>query len=347
MRDVDTGFLCFNDFLLPVSKIYRQRGGFNSEVLHSHQENGDKKIIKRIGDKRGGFTIARAEEIAGDIIEYQKKLSDLGVVMPAIEKISIEYNYLEKQSAMVLMETKWVGFDAEMYIEKTNDRGYISKLVEDIYGVLRLVFDNRVSGLETLVGIDPKPSNFTIDGNGKVWYVDPFPPRYRKNGKPIIEWFDLKTQLGNELGYFKYFDVRGIVLGFMEQLGRIKPSLKILFEEYVLREFADAGLSYLKKDFFAEFQNTPWRKFHDVLGKDCVDKSDIKKAKEIIQNSLEDKIFGVDYNVYTLRELALELAFFKKMTIDEMESFFKRSHFEEEINKKRIDNLKNMLCCYL
>lgn len=345
--------LRFEDFLLPISKTYQQRrGGFNSEILHIHEENGGRKIIKRIGGKRGGFEISRAEEIAHDIMVYQNKLIDLGIPMPSIEKVSIEYE-LPKRHASVLMTTKWTGFDAEMFIDKwslvfDNDLQLMNKLVKDMCSILGCVSKSRISGWETEFGIDPKPSNFTVDNNGILWYVDPFPPRYRKNGKPIIEWFDLKTETGEKIGYFKYFDMRGVILGLIEQLSRIKPQLKDFFENTILSAFG--FLNIVSKEeytcFLMELAKAPWNDFREAIYKNFEGKNS-NRAKEIIKESSEIELFGVNCGVYVLRRIALELTYCGRMFPLEMESFFKKSHFEDEISDSKLKSLQEILCAYV
>ena len=225
-------------------------------------------------------------------------------------------------------------------------------IVKEICNVLKCVCKKK-NQWDIEVGIDPKPSNFAFDENGKIWFVDPFPSRYRKNGKPIIEWKPLKSNLSNQLGYFKHFDIRGIILVLIAQLTRIKPEHKEFFENIVIKEFQGVVPNENYKKFLAELSHSPWRQLRNALKNNCgglnceMCPAAQKKAQNIILDSLQKEIFGIDYNVYTLREMALELALAKQITIEEMENFFKESHFEEEMPQDKLQKLQEELCSFV
>lgn len=335
--------------IVPVAHTFLQtRGGFNSEILHVNFVDGGKRIVeKRIGAKREDFSRARANQLAEDILVYQEKLESLSVPVPALEDIAVKYNTRSKK-AIILVTTQWTGPDAEMVIGHWMSRYYdagglaLRHLVCEMCGAFKPVLADRISKYETVVGIDPKASNFTVDESGKMWYVDPFPPRFRKDGVPLLEWKPLRTPLGRELAYFKYFDARGIILGFIEQLARIRPELKEFFETISY----DALRSTLPQDLFDEFleeiHNAPWMQVRMRLADDRFRCTEIE-AKEMLHAYAECMVCGVHYSIYTLREIALELARVKKMSMEKLEEFFARSHFEEELPCDRMEELISML----
>ncbi len=328
------------------SQTFLQRGGYNSEVLFVIQaEGGEKKIVKRIGALRGGFPFAVAEEIIKDIIVYQGQLELLGVPIPPIERPHLTVE-VDGGRTHIVLTSPWTGNNIEVVMKHTYPSTPAKRsepLIRSLCQIVALVGADRISDWECRLGFDPKPSNFTRDEDGKIWYIDPYPARFRKNGKAIIEWKELQTELGRSLGYFKYFDLRGIFLSLSSQLARIRPELKEFFDSVVLDEVSHLVPPFQFEMFRAELEDAPWRHIRRMLDSHSPSQ-DIQRA---ICQSLGRKLFGVDYNVYTLREIALELARTERMSIEELETFFNESHFEEEMPPERLQYLKNVLCRYL
>jgi len=337
-------------FLVPVSKTFRARGGFNSEVLYiRNYDSGARKIEKRVGAKRGGFAPEQAMEIAKDIAAYQEELAALGVPIPALDdEADIKFN-LRSQQAFILLTSDYTGHDLERIINlggSEPDLAIIRPLTVSMCAILKKVCAVRISSWETKTGIDPKCSNFTLDETGRVWYVDPFPPRYRKQGVPVIEWQESATELGRQLGYFKYYDVRGIILGLTAQLARVQPGLKPFFEQVVLEEFQEVVPYEQYQVFLRDLNSAPWVRLRGVIGKHAT-ATDLVFGKEIIRRSLARPLFGIDYHVYTLREIALELSYANRMSAGDLEDFFKASHFEDELPEAKLQELQEMLCSFL
>lgn len=334
--------------MVPVAHMFLQkRGGFNSEILHVSYEDGGKRMVeKRIGAKREDFSRARATQLADDILVYQEKLEALSVPIPALKDIAVKYDTRSKK-AVILVTTQWTGPDAEMMIGYWMSRYYdagglaLTSLVRKMWEALQPVLEDRVTKWETAVGIDPKASNFTADEFGKVWYVDPFPPRFRKEGVPLLEWKPLRTQLGKDLAYFKYFDVRGIVLGFIEQLARIRPDLKELFEEISYDALRRIIPEESANEFLGDMHTAPWTQVRAFLAHGC--RCTQAEAEKMLHAYAESRVCGVRYSIYTLREIALELARAGIMSGDGLEEFFALSHFEEEFPRERMGVLVSML----
>lgn len=326
------------------------RGGFNSEVeckvvlLPTEQF-----IVKSIGAKRGGFLLSEAVDLAKDILIYQRQLESIDIPIPPITDIDVRYNmYSEK--AMIYISSPWAGDDVEKILSSLNpirDGEKIDWLVKEMCRMLaRVCIDRRANGA-LIVGIDAKASNFAVahgaDGRRIMSYVDQFPPRYWKGDIPIIEWTPLTTQLGNELGRFKYFNWRGVLLTLTSQLSRIKPSLKEMIEAIALNEFSKCIEADEYDEFIAGFSMLPWIEMRYFL-----QEGNRKDAERIIHECIESQVFGVRYSVYTLREIALELACQKIISPDELEHLFSMTHFEdEEFCSDRWKGIQRDLCAYV
>ena len=91
----------------------------------------------------------------------------------------------------------------------------------------------------------------------------------------------------------------------------------------------------------------PWIKFRkNLLNK--LDENSLLELKELIKNSIKSKIFNdVEYNIYNLREIATELTIIGAMNKEELESFFKESHFEDELSIDKVNFLQNQLIFFL
>jgi hypothetical protein len=339
-NDLQSEFDEDND-LSRLYHAYAQKGGVNSEIVYKHHTDGSKKTIARYGAKKSGFSIEHVVERIRDLVAYQKELEAHDVPMPPIEDIVLEHNVLDSHTVIV-KTSPWTGKDVKKILQERDaivDRDYIESLVRDMCTIIKPVCKARLQGWETKVGIDPRCTNFTVDSDGKMWFVDLFPARYRKEGVPIVEWPEPKTDLGVQLGYFKHFDVRGIILCKTAQLARIMPSLKDMFERVTFEEMCEVMSSEEQEEFTQEFKKAPWL----CLRKAIQGKASGGELVSIIDGSLDNNIFGLNYNVYTLRETALELAFLNIISRDELEQFFKQSHFEDELHTSVLESLQKTL----
>lgn len=331
----------------PLFKAWTQKVGFNSDILLYHYYKGaEDKIVSRYGAEKGGFTFKEGIKMMKDIMSYQKELKRYFVPLPPTDDIILEYHPLKKRAIVVKSEL-WTGNDISKIIEQSKSKEEIKKIVIKMCDIIIPICRKRFNGLKTRVGIDPRPANFTIDDDGKMWFVDIFPPRFRKKGKPFVEWPSPKNKIGRDLGYFKHFDIRGIMLCATAQLARAKPELKEFFERIVFGEFKKIFSKTEYKNFLLELKIAPWIKLREITGKADFSKKDLDEAKNIILTFQKNKIFDVDYNIYTLREIALEFAFREIITKDDLEDFFKKSHFEDKISPKIIKKLKNKLIIFL
>lgn len=327
----------------PLYKAWTQEVGINSSILvHHYYDSRESKVVIKFGVQKGGFDFEESVEMMNDIVTYQKYLERHNVPLPRIEDIMLEYNPVNSKAA-ISKTSPWTGNDIEKVVESCNhitDKNKIADLVTGMCKIMLPVAENRLSGWETEVGIDPRASNFTQDRSGKIWFVDLFPPRYRKKGEPIVEWPEPKNKLGKELGYFKHFDVRGIILCTTAQLARVKPELKEFFENIVFEGFKKAMTDSEYREFQSELADTPWMRLRRSIKQTSFDSQGIEK---IIRNAANQKVFGVNYYIYILRELALELAQAGLISRKEMKEFFKDSHFEDKLPDENIEALEDKL----
>lgn len=317
--------------LVPAYQVLLEKGGYNAEIMYAAFADGRTEVTARYGAKKGGFTYNEALDKYRDLLQYQLELETCRVPLPKILKIVIEYDHAAER-AMVLKTSAWTGKDVHCLLgelDARRDRKKILSLVRQMCRILVPLCKDRLAGWETRVGIDPRASNFTLDERGKMWFVDLFPPRYRKQGQPIIEWPEPKNELGRRLGYFKHYDVRGIMLCTMAQLARVKPELKADFEAGVIGEMSKAFSPKEKKDFASGLAAAPWKRIRGLARR----KGNSARAlmANTIRGAVAEKVFGIDYYVYTLREIALELAGLGWLKKDSLEKFFRDSHFEDEL----------------
>ncbi len=327
----------------PSFHAIEQYGGVNSDIVYHHYPNGEKKVVARYGTRKGGFSPEEAIEMAESIMEYQQLLEKRGVPLPPIEKVIHEYSHRDKR-AIVVKTSQWTGHEIKKIIKQshaTEEKQLIFDLVQEIFSVLIPVCADRHEGWEITVGIDPRCTNFTLDTEGKVWFVDLFPPRYRKDGVPMVEWPEPKNELGRRLGHFKHYDIRGIALCAFEQLCRIKPALREEFERLTML-FCQQSMSPQEYVLFVqELEKTPWIRLRALLKDSGADAKDA--IRDIILSAPHEIVFGVQYYVYSLREIALELAAAGRMTHDELEEFFKASHFEDYLPDEVLKGLQSRL----
>lgn len=327
-------FQPFHDVeLTPIFQVLSRGRGINSEVLFHYFTSGEKKVVTRYGSLKKNILLQEAEIIVQDLFQYHEELEKRNIPLPKIEHIKIEYDYHE-QRALVLKTTEWTGTEVRHLIENALEKGdlkFVEKYVREMFRIIGRIVVDRYIGWETVVGIDPRCSNFTVDDQGKMWYVDLFPPRFRKNGVPLVEWPEPKSEHGKKLSHFKHFDVRGIILCMTAQLARINPKFKIFFEDIVFDEAQKVMTENEWKEFYDELKKSPWMKMRDLFEKQNHSSLSIEHYYEIIDSAVQEKIFGIEYSVYTLREIILELCLADIVSHEDVKNFFALSHFEDEL----------------
>lgn len=349
-----SGLLPLQDFhdveLTPLFQVLSRGRGINSEILYHHYSNGEKKVVARYGTLKKHVTLAEAEEMVKDLLCYQQELEKRNVPIPKIEQTHLEYDHtLDK--AIVIKVTPWTGRELRHLIQGAHpvkDLKVMEAYIRAMMKIIGRVANERFQNWETVVGIDPRCSNFTLDDQGKMWFVDLFPPRYRKNGIPLVEWPEPVSEMGKKISHFKHFDARGIILCTTAQLARTQPTLKSFFEGIVHEEARKMMKEQEHEQFMKELSSTPWMKLRSLLSSpEQWNKDTLQEAKNIVSFAAEQQVFEVDYSVYTLREIALELAQLKIITNEELKNFFSLSHFEDTLPSAVMELLKNNLKDFL
>ena len=324
----------------PIFFAKKEFDGMNSEIREHHYPDGKRLVVTRLGARKGGFSFEEAHEIVQNALQYQKELEECGVPLPAIENIVVEYEPMINRS-VVVKSSPWVGHEVKKMIEECDyksDCTRIDELVAQMIDITKKIAHKRHDGYELSVGIDPQASNYIIDDEGIVRYVDLFPTRIRKDGSPIVEWPAPQTDLGHDLGHFKHFDLRGIMLTKTAQLARLKPELKERFEKTVFDSFKEVLTGEEHTAFLSELEKTPWMRVRTHLKN-----KDQESLMKEIDTALDARPFGIDYNVYTLREIALELAYAGLIDKETLATFFSHTHFEDELPREHLEEALKIL----
>ena len=330
----------------PAYEAWVQKLGTNSEILFKHYfDSGERKIVARYGSQKGGFSYKEALQTMQRLATYQKHLERLNVPLSPIEQLILEYDPVLRR-AVITKVSPWAGLEITALLERfgPDDLLFARSLIESMMAILQPVCRARWKGWETRIGIDPRVANFTLDVTGKVWFVDVFPPRYRHRNGPLVEWPEPMSQLGRTLGYFKHYDVRGITLCFLSQLGRANPVHRIVFESMVF-EFLDKFFSEKERVLFIQgLEQTSWKKVRALLGVPSpLTQSRKRRIIALIRGASHEQVFGYQYYVYSLREIALELASAGLMSNESLEEFFRKSHFEDELPSQDLRKLEKQL----
>lgn len=299
-----------------TGKVKILPAGYNSEVTIISKDDGKWEVIKIIGVKKAILTEDEAQEFARDITTYHKLLTEVaGNRIPPLTDI-----YLLNKSGKwhVIYHMPYRGKDMEVILRKGNNT-IVERIVRLVLETLGLFLASIYRDpYEITVGVDPKPANFSFKG-GRINFVDLVPPRYRKNGTPIVEYPVPKTEDGFKWGYFKHYDARGVLLVFQGQLCRIRPELRPLFKKLII-EYAPEGI----KDFF---KKGIWETFPTLS---------LSEAEKVVAS--------LTYlDMCTMREIVTELAYRYKYDAAVVDNFFKASHYEDEIPNEIMSKLKSLI----
>lgn len=308
-----------------------RKQGFHSEVrCITVPSSGERKAVKHIGLHAKGFPIAQAIALAEEIRIYQNKLQAIRIPMPALEEIRIGYN-LGGDTACIIVSTPWAGDDIPVCLSRSYPHRHKIRtgwLAREICRVLLLACRYRNEYGYMHVGIDAKAANFTLawspTGKPMLWYVDQFPPRYWHGESPLIDAHPIQTPVAMELGLFKYFDWRGVLLTFISQFSRLKPQFRKHIEAIALQYFgASIGDDGYTK-FQMEYARLPWIRLRAALRDGST-----KQAETILYESVWEKVCGVRYGPYTLREIVLEFCLHGLIASDTMETMYRDLHWED------------------
>ncbi|MDD2807306.1 MAG: hypothetical protein PHW95_02175 [Patescibacteria group bacterium] len=206
--------------------------GFYSSVVLV-VENGHKKVVKLIRKPELNEQ-AIAQQLGDDIVAYGAELLRRGVRSPQV-KVRLLGDVGEGWD--VVVEAPFQGTDVAHLLLEADESDSV-RLTRGMLGMISALFDYPLeSGFELQIGIDPKPDNFTVSETGEMHYIDLMPPRYRRDGVPIVEFPEPTTDIGKKVAYYRYYDMRGILTVLRSQLCRNRFDLRPLFRR-LIAEFA-------------------------------------------------------------------------------------------------------------
>ena len=277
--------------------------GKNSEIREHHYPDGSRFVVTRLGARKGGFSFEEAHVIAGRVQRYHDELTACGIPVPPLTTIYVEYEPSIDRS-VVVKSSPWAGHEIYSILRKADivrDAAYIEMLVRNIARILTLLYAHRIDDWHTSAGIDPHTSNFVVNDAGVVSYVDLFPPRIRENGIPLVEWPAPLSIEGFELGYFKHYDIRGIILTAIQHLSRAKPELADYFKELVLSEFKKIIPTELFEPFVDELMRTPFMSARTLLSTHSPETLH-PPMRSLIAEAQTAIVFETPYTASALRE---------------------------------------------
>lgn len=268
--------------------------------------NGQHSVVKMIS-KREFVNREVAEILASDLRQYHALLRESGVLVPDLDRIEL----LPSQSGHdIVLIVPFHGYDAERRLE-LGELGSM-EILEGVLVALRPLLSGH-ERFELRIGIDPKPSNFVSTNGANFHYVDWMPPRFRKNGHPLVEFNDPSTPEGQKLAYFRSYDVRGILLVLQSQLSKLDLPNRQAIKRRIAAfadEVAPGAGQYLR--------NLASEKFHRVAE---------NEARRMVSR------LGPG-DLYQMREIACELASQDRVDGDFLREVFHLTHFFDDLPEK-------------
>lgn len=310
------------------SLILSKRHEWRRVKLGSHaivsrvQVDGESYMVKEI--RKDFADEKQVIALGADMVAYAEQLNAVGVPAPVpLEICPIWYDDVLYLTTI----DPDVGNDVEMQL-LNGDEGCCLHIVRDMLEIVGGLFRRTANArsLELEVGIDPKPANFASSRSRQMFYVDLMPPRFRKNGRPIVEYPEPKSRQGYELAYYRHYDQRGLLEVLQTQLCRLRPACR---REFVgaIREFAQA----FSLDLVDHLDIFPGTRFSATTS--C------RRRGEIIEGLPDDAMYAV-------RDIACQLAFEQPEIcgVDTLQTIFDLSHFHADTpDRKQMDQAKRML----
>ena len=301
-----------------IKKILRKIGmdgcvcnlpsGFHASVVLVEKE-GWQKVVKIIS-KDCLRTKKSARLLAEDIVAYYQALKNIGVITPENDIRIIKNG----QRYDLVIISPFCGHNVSSRIRSGTEKECLDT-ISSILAIVKRFFLHPVSSdsSELVCGLDPKPDNFTLDRAGQMHYVDLMPPRYRKDGRAIVEFPPPSSPAGYDLAYFRHFDSRGILLVLRTQLCRIRHDLRPQILE-LLTDFSRGFNNPCLKDYFDDF---PGERFISAGP---------SERKEIIER------LG-DEDIYLIRDIATQVACENPLHFDRgwIEDIFHLTHFYDDV----------------
>lgn len=289
-------------------------GSGSHSKVYSVENNNTSHVFKIIGSNENIFpTKHEATDMVEKIIEYDQILNNIGLPTPKIIDIGIYTSELTGFHQIFIITT-YEGNSLE-YVLLTGSLVECFEVTNEILRSTQPLFDHKNDGELVNFGFDIKPANYTNNGQQLI-YVDSYPPRI--NG--ALDFPEPQSNEAKEVAYFRSFTIPGILLTLQNQLSRLRPEFRPMFKKIILA-FANR---YGVDDFFRE---SLFEKFIYL--------SDGEKVRIIKELGPEQ--------MYTLREIACELAARDSIKKKDMENIFHLTHFKGDVSPESWQNAKTKI----
>lgn len=303
---------------LGMFKVSRVFPGHNRIVLQA-VGNGLCRMIKVFGET---VEIASDQAVGfiSDIYEYRRQLESLGVRVPPLESIQV-FSYRNNVSGRLNITeiSPFYGESFEDMFLNAPDAKESLSLQRRMLKCLGGLFE-KSPGDFLSVGIDLIPRNFT--GDGQDWYVDLVPPKLRKGEKFQLEIPEVTEPNCYRVGVDRHYKKSGVVRVLLVQLAKLRPEMYPVFARGIEEFLALKGENKTLKSF----RSRPIAK---------------KPEKIINKKNISEMSF---MDIYDLREIACWSAGQGKISPDELENFFRLSHFQSEpLPEKALKELRQIL----
>jgi hypothetical protein len=179
-------------------------------------------------------TRAQAEQLVADIKAYRLALQMYGMRTPQSSGYSVE-EYQGRFYAYVL--------DSYEGWPLCEDTATAPILMDQVLGLMSGLFRERPN-VRIPAGIDPKPSNFVVDGRGVITYVDLVWPLLDH----ILEEIHPEMRAPWD---FRYFLKTGVCLNWLIQFARHQPTARTALLQQI------AGFLGNQSDLLPQFNSLP------------------------------------------------------------------------------------------
>ncbi|MFA7000223.1 MAG: hypothetical protein WC241_03860 [Candidatus Paceibacterota bacterium] len=194
----------------------------------------------------------------------------------SFNKVPLASPYLfEEKENFSIQTSPYIGPDIEKFfslnrLNKRNKLLIVEKVIAAMSGIL-------FQGTDLEVGIDPRLSNFCVNKDGSIYYVDTFPPLVKYNGEYVVHFPNPTSSEIITKEITRKFNPYGIIRRFR---------FSILEQDYSLTEkdILLAIKNVLGKNFSIDVGN-----YFAALPREFTNKSDVDTIREIAISKASNK----------------------------------------------------------
>lgn len=215
---------------LPAAHVEILSGGFHSDVILVVDSGAVPKVVKIIGGKTP-MSEREARILAENITTYHDLLEQAGIRVAPLHGIELLENR-ERGGVDVVQIAQYSGRSIDAHVRNANPEG-VRGVILGILEVLAPIFAHRESSGDLTIGIDPKPSNFTLSREGVISFVDTMPPRFRKDGVALVEFPGVKDPDHYRIAYERHYTVAGVLLVLETQMNLLNTPAREAIRETI------------------------------------------------------------------------------------------------------------------